>query len=161
MAKKRKTTLQKKKKKVQIGKLPPMHTFFLNPYTDARFTRCPKCDAHTKVRKKPFVIHIDPGVILNLNMSGRYCPDCDLMILHQDVVEDLLVRTFSLYNPDIIGNDYLIIGTLERKAWRKISQESGTPGDVFEHMHDFKQVVKFEPEHYGWLPDPVKQNKTD
>ena len=26
------------------GQQPPRYTFFLNPYTDARFTRCPKCD---------------------------------------------------------------------------------------------------------------------
>jgi hypothetical protein len=43
MAKKR------SQKKAQLGKLPPQHDFFLNPYSDARFTRCPKCDLATKL----------------------------------------------------------------------------------------------------------------
>ena len=28
----------------QLGKLPPRYHFFLNPYQDVRFTRCPRCD---------------------------------------------------------------------------------------------------------------------
>jgi len=27
-------------KALRIGRLPPKYTFILNPYTDARFTRC-------------------------------------------------------------------------------------------------------------------------
>ena len=37
------------------------HYFFLNPYEDYAFTKCPKCDEKTKVRKFPLAIHIDPG----------------------------------------------------------------------------------------------------
>ena len=33
------------------------HYFFLNPYEDAAFTRCPKCETKTMVRKFPLVIH--------------------------------------------------------------------------------------------------------
>ena len=36
------------------------HRFFLNPYEDMAFTKCPKCEAKTKVRKFPLVIHIEP-----------------------------------------------------------------------------------------------------
>jgi hypothetical protein len=38
-----------------------------------------------KARKRPFLIHIEPKHLLVLNMTGRYCPACDLIILHQDV----------------------------------------------------------------------------
>jgi hypothetical protein len=52
-------------------------------------------------------------------MSGKYCPRCDLLILHQDKVEELLAAALAQQNPDLIGNDYLIVGTKERKGWRE------------------------------------------
>jgi hypothetical protein len=141
-----------KKKKIQLGKLPPRHTFFLNPYPDERFTRCPECRAVMKVRKKPFLIHIDPAVLLALNMSGRYCSDCDLLILHQDVLEDLLVRAFTQHNPSIIGNKYLVIGTLERSYWQKHKGQM-TMGPALEYLHDFKKVVSYKVIPAHWGPD--------
>jgi YgiT-type zinc finger domain-containing protein len=133
-------------KRPQLGELPPKHTFFLNPYRDERFTRCPMCSQLTKVRKKPYLIHIDPRQILVLNVSGRYCPDCDLLILHQDVVEDLMVRAFQERDPSLIGNDYLIIGTVERRGWRE-----GDPKTLLANLHDFREVVTFQLEP-GWAP---------
>lgn len=41
--------------------LPKGHRFFLNPYDDFAFTKCPKCDQKTAVRKFPLVIHIEPA----------------------------------------------------------------------------------------------------
>jgi hypothetical protein len=160
MMSKKRPPMQKKKKKRQLGKLPQLHTFFLNPYTDARFTRCSQCDAQTKVRKKIFVVHIEPGQLANLNMSGRYCPNCDLMILHQDIVENMLAWAFSTHNPDVIGNDYLIMGTLERKAWKAIQSQPYNHELVFDNLHVFKKVVKFEPQRYVWAPDPEKRKDT-
>jgi len=139
-----------KKRKTQLGKLPPRYKFFLNPYPDERFTRCPECRAATKARKKPFLIHIDPMTLLALNMTGRYCPDCDLIILHQDVLEDLLVRTFEWHDPSVIGNEYLVIGTLERSYWQKHKGKMAA-GPAFDHLHDFEKVVIYEviPAHWG------------
>lgn len=146
------------KKRRTLGKLPPKHTFFLNPYTDDRFTRCPQCRKPTKIRKFPFVIHIDPNVLMTLNMSGPYCPKCDLIILHQDIVEELLTIAFVEQNPSIVGNDYVIIGTAERAFWRKASKQSGTYAELFDNLHDFKQVVIFEPERYGWMSTTDKKD---
>jgi hypothetical protein len=158
MSKKKRNNRQKKrkspsKKKRTLGNLEPMHTFFLNPYEDSRFTKCPKCLGKTKIRKHPFAINIDPNVLMTLNMSGPYCSNCDLIILHKDKVETLLVMSFEERQPDIIGNDYLIIGTVERSYWRKASKGDGTQGKFFDHLHDFENVVTFEPMHYVWGPD--------
>ena len=54
----------------RLGKLPPRYYFFLNPYSDARFTSCPKCGNKTRVRKVPLVVHIDPGQIMVLNPNS-------------------------------------------------------------------------------------------
>lgn len=155
--KKKPNNIQKRKDKSSVKhpriKLEPKYRFFLNPYEDSRFTKCPQCSGKTRIRKHPFGIHIDPDVLMTLNMSGPYCPTCDLIILHKDKVETLLVLTFETANPDIIGNDYLIMGTIERSQWRKASKEGGTVKDFFDNLHDFKKVVVFEPMHYVWLPD--------
>jgi len=140
-------------KKSRLAKFPRKHMFFLNPYTDARFTRCPKCGNRTKIRKFPFAVHIDPKTLMMLNMSGPYCPSCDLIILHKDKVEALLTASFARRDPSIIGNDYLIMGTVERAHWLKASQGQGTHQELFDNLTVFKEVVNFEPEHYGWVPD--------
>jgi hypothetical protein len=142
-----------KKKKTRLGALQPKYRFFLNPYQDVRFTNCPQCDRQTKVRKHPFFIHIDPTQPMLLNMSGRYCPHCDLLILHQDKVEELLAAVMLQHNPELIGNEYLIIGTVERGAWREGKQQPQHLKKALDNLHQFKEVVIFEPEHYGWVPD--------
>lgn len=135
----------------RLGKLEPRHTFFLNPYKDARFTNCPKCGEKMRARKKPFLVHVDPMHLVALNMTGRYCPDCDLLILHQDVLEDLLARLFSSHDPSAIGNEYLVVGTVERPYFHKHKEGAGTIGAAIENLHDFQEVVIFEPAHYGWV----------
>jgi hypothetical protein len=142
--------MSRRKEKTRLGELLPRHTFFLNPYPDQRFTRCPGCDEKTKARKKPFLIHIDPMELMLLNMTGRYCETCDLIILHKDVVEDLMARAFALHNPSVIGNEYLIIGTVESSYWRKYKGKA-TMGPAFENLHDFEKVVVYEviPAHWG------------
>ena len=66
------------------------HYFFQNPYEDAAFTRCPKCDGKTKIRKFPLVIHIDPRQLLILNKKCRYCIKCDLIITRKSELEALM-----------------------------------------------------------------------
>ncbi|MCP5098242.1 MAG: hypothetical protein GY943_22055 [Chloroflexi bacterium] len=140
-------------KKPQLGKLPPKYKFFLNPYKDFRFSRCPQCDQKTKTQKHPFFIHIDPQQLFVLNMTGKYCPTCDLLILHQDKVEELLTAAMMGHNPDVIGNNYLVIGTVERKGWREAQKNPYGLKGIFRYLHDFKKYVTFEIAHYGWLPD--------
>ena len=51
---------RKKKATTQLGKQPPCYRFFLNPYQDMRWTRCPQCENKMHLRKLPLVIHVDP-----------------------------------------------------------------------------------------------------
>ena len=141
-----------KNKKPQLGKLLPQYRFFLNPYKDFRFTRCPQCDRKMSVRKYPFFIHIDPQQPVVLNMTGKYCSHCDLLILHQDRVEELLPVALMESNPDVIGNDYLVIGTVERKGWREAQKNPYGLKSTLEYLHDFKEYVTFELANYGWGP---------
>lgn len=126
------------------------HYFFLNPYKDAAFTKCPKCQSKTKIRKFPLVIHIDPRQLLLLNKQCRYCPGCDLIIAKKADVESLVAACFEEKKPDIIGNNYLVMGVAERKDWREGKQGKMVEGEIIERMLVFKDVLNFEPARFGW-----------
>lgn len=124
--------------------------FFLNPYEDCAFTKCPKCDSKTRLRKFPLVIHIDPRQLLLLNKQCRYCARCDLIIAKKSELEALLVACFEKSRPEIIGNDYLAIGVVERKDWQEGKKGKMLQGETINRMLLFKEVLNFEPAHPGW-----------
>jgi hypothetical protein len=128
----------------RLGKQLPRYTFFLNPYTDVRFTKCPKCEGKTKQKKLPLVIHIDDGGMMVLNKTCRYCPGCDLLIAHKDEIEALLTSYYQQAAPEVVGSDYLIIGTVERSDWLRGASGDGTPQDMIHVLHDFNDVVQFK-----------------
>ena len=135
------------------------HYFFLNPYEDMAFTRCPKCEEKTKIRKHCLLIHIEPKHLFSLNKTCKYCTKCDLIIVKKVDIENLLVAICEEFAPDIVGNDYFIFGTMERKDWKeaqtgKISQQEG-----MKRSHPFKNVWKFEVSSAGWHPN--RQVKTE
>ena len=90
----------------RLGKQPPRYRFFLNPYQDARFSKCPQCANKTGQRKLPLFIHIDPKQPLLLNKTCRYCSYCDLLIAHQNELDEIITRVFTVLDPEIVGNTY-------------------------------------------------------
>jgi hypothetical protein len=136
----------------RLGGQPPRYRFFLNPYTDARFMKCPQCLAKTRQRKLPLVIHIEPLHLVSLNKTCRYCPNCDLLIAHQDQLEAWLTAFFSDQRPDVVGNEYVVLGTQDRADWLHGVHTPVSFTTAFDHMHDFSEVVRFTP-----LPSWVKQ----
>jgi len=126
------------------------HYFFLNPYEDAAFTKCPKCENNTRIRKFPLVIHIDPQQLLLLNKKCRYCVKCDLIIAKKSELESLMVACFEETKPEIIGNNYLVMGVAERRDWLEGKKGKIPQGETVEHMLVFKDVLNFEPAHFGW-----------
>ena len=140
------------KKRNRLGKLPRKYRFFLNHYREYRFTSCPQCDSKMKVRKHPFLVHVEPMQLVLVNMSARYCPSCDLLILHQDKLEENLAAALLPRNPDVIGNEYLVLGTVERKAWREAQKLEDGSQISLANLHVFKEVVMIEAEGPGWFP---------
>jgi len=136
-----------------LDNMPRRHHFFLNPYQEARFTRCPKCDGKTRLRKFPLVIHVDPRNPVALHKNCRYCPGCDLIIAHQDEVEAQLTLLFTERNPELVGNEYLVMGTLDRAVWRRSLERPMTIPELLGRLHVFKEVYRFEPARYGWVPE--------
>jgi MinD superfamily P-loop ATPase len=127
--------------------------FFLNPYADMAFTRCPKCETNTKQRKLPLVIHIESHTICVLNKTCRFCPACELVIAKRAEIEPLLLAMIGDSRRAIEKGDYLVVGTLDRADWRAGRTERRSPAQtldcawVFRDHWDFKVTG-------GWqLPD--------
>ena len=129
------------KKKQRIGELAPLYTFTVNPYPDQRFSICPSCGQRNGQRKLPLLIYIEPRYSICLNYTCRYCKQCDLLIAHKHDVEHILTNMFMQLDPDFIGNEYLIIGTVEKKSWRENMKNPKGTGDMLAHLHDFKTVL--------------------
>src|SRR5258708_33241246 len=106
-------------------------------------------------RKLPRVTHVDPMQVVSLNNTCRYCPHCDLLMAHQDDVEHFLASFFSEQKPEVVGNDYLVLGTLDRPAWKHGTQQQMNLQEMLEALHDFKTVVTFKVTG-GWVKDEAK-----
>ncbi|MCI5209610.1 MAG: hypothetical protein D3910_12650 [Candidatus Electrothrix sp. ATG2] len=145
--------VKKTHRKSNLKDMKRSHYFFLNPYQDCAFTKCPQCEAKTKVRKFPLVIHIDPRQMFILNKTCKYCVDCDLIITKQAEIEQQLTIGLLKINPDIIGNDYLVMGTLDKKDWRSREKDRDNPSETLKKMYVFKDHLDFEVIPAGWYPD--------
>ena len=132
--------------KTSKKKLKKRHKFFFNPYPDCGFTKCPKCETKTKIRKYPLVIGIDvePTQLLLFNKKCKYCPSCDLIIAKKQELESLI--------PQLSKNDYLVIGTLDRQDWVQGNKGSLSPAEIAERMYVFKAEWEFEVIPAGWYP---------
>src|SRR5262245_40971930 len=140
-------------KKKRIGKLPPRYSFILNPYTDVRLSKCPRCQKLTYLRKFPLFIHIDEWGLLALGKTCRYCSRCELIMAHQDELEAELAHSFSQMAPEVIGNEYLVLGTIDKKVWQQgLAGSSGERGEMLQHVAEFKRVLKLEVDPGGWYP---------
>jgi hypothetical protein len=54
--------------------------------------------------------------------------------------------------PDVIGNGYLVLGTIDKKIWRQGLQGTPPPlADLRKHMVDFKKHLDLKVEG-GWGP---------
>lgn len=60
---------------------------------------------------------------------------------------------FAVRDSSVIGNDYLVMGTVERKLWREGMKAPRSIEDLVRNLHDFKQVLKLEYQPGGWYPD--------
>ena len=137
--------------------LKQRHRFFLNPYIDCAFTKCPKCETKTKIRKFPLVIHIQPQQLFLLNKQCKYCPSCDLIIAKKQEIEPLMAATFVQTNPQLVGNNYVVMGTVDKKDWKEGDKNLLSPSEIIGRIYVFKDVWNFEVIPAGWYPNKAKQ----
>lgn len=64
-----------------------------------------------------------------------------------------MAACFEEKKPDIIGNDYLVMGVIETKDWREGKKGKILDIETIDRMSVFKDVLNFEPAHFGWYPE--------
>jgi hypothetical protein len=136
----------------RFGQLPPRYRFALNPWTDYRAARCPRCNGLTHPRKFALLIHVDSDELRVLGKTCKYCSKCEFIIAHQDEIEAELAAHFEQMRPNVIGNDYRVLGTVERKAWREGLAQPKAHDQVLAHTADFKEYLEIEYQPGGWYP---------
>jgi hypothetical protein len=76
----------------KLGALPPRYSFALHRDERDRFTKCPRCHAHTRLRKVPLVIHVDHPAGPRLTILGKTCGlclVCEMLLLSASPTLDL------------------------------------------------------------------------
>ncbi|MEO0356501.1 MAG: hypothetical protein AAF268_16895 [Cyanobacteria bacterium P01_A01_bin.3] len=135
----------------RFGKLPPRYTFAINPSQEVRYSKCPKCERATYPRKFPLLILINQSDPLILGKTCRYCSKCEFIIAHQDELEAALAEVVAQRDPAALGNDYFVLATVEKKAWRKGLENAQTIDDIRVHTADIKTYVELEYEPARWV----------
>lgn len=139
----------------RIGKLPPRYILGINPYRETRFSKCPKCERPTYPRKFPLLIYVkqaESGPLV-LGKTCKYCSKCEFIIVHQDELESTLAAAFAEREPAALGNDYFIIGTVEKKIWKQSLENPETPyQDILARTADIKKYVELIYEPARWVP---------
>jgi hypothetical protein len=140
----------------RFGYLRPRYNFSLNPYPELRFSRCPDCRKNTGQRKVPLLIHVDPKNLIALNYTNRYCSSCNMLIGHKHEIKHYLTELFLKIDIEVIGNDYLVFGTVEKKAWHENITDPKALNEMRQHVHDFKSYQNIRMTMAGWFPKGQK-----
>lgn len=136
----------------RLGALPARYSFVLNPYSGERFTKCPSCDAPTRVRKLPLVVHVDhldsPRLIL-LKKTCRLCLLCETLVVHRAELERVIVAASTSAGGKVPV--FVVLGTIDRRTWRRGLAGDAQLADIREHMADFKRYLRVDvtPAHWA------------
>lgn len=135
----------------RLGKLPPRHKLIRNPYEDLRLSKCPRCNRRTHKRKFALFVAVEGFGPIVLGKTCRFCTPCDLVMVHQDELEHELAVAFEARAPDVVGNEYAVLGTVDKKIWRKnLEGEAGGAVDPLAHVADFKKELTLGYDPGGW-----------
>lgn len=132
--------------KTRMGALPARFAFALNELVDARFTACPRCEAKTRARKIPLVIHVDGAGLVVLRKTCRLCVNCEMLIAHKDEIEPLI----AALGDGMDRPEYMVLGTVEPRVWRRGASSTVTVEDLVQHMADFEAYMNLEVTPGGW-----------
>lgn len=134
------------------------YRFFLNPYRNMAFTKCPKCEGKTKVRKFCLMIHCGPPKprpgqriqLLSLNKSCKFCPYCELIIAKKAELEEVLQPMFSQMGIPFSAENYFVMGTMSREDWKQNQKEPLEIKEAIKRIAVFRDVWDFEVRPAGW-----------
>ncbi|MBA2691507.1 MAG: hypothetical protein H0U65_03305 [Rubrobacter sp.] len=137
----------------RLGKKEPRYSFILNPHEGTRLSRCPRCEGRTHPRKFVLFIVVDGFGPLALGKTCKFCTRCALIMAHKDELEHELTIAFEKRDPAIIGNEYMVFGTVDKKVWQKgLEGEAPDIENMLDHVADFEREFDLHYDPGGWRP---------
>jgi hypothetical protein len=67
-------------------------------------------------------------------------------------LEELLATSMENVNPELIGNKYVVFGTVEFKDWKESTRRKTYSSDFIDKVYVFKDVWNVEIIPGGWYP---------
>ncbi|MFT6149598.1 MAG: hypothetical protein ACJAUH_002292 [Saprospiraceae bacterium] len=133
----------------------PKYNFYLNPHDIYKWTKCPKCENKTKVRKHCLMIHYKDkkknfNQLISLNKSCKFCPYCELIIAQKSEIEIYINQIITNIGLKFNPNNYFVFGTMDRNDWKKSQKEPLNQGKAFDFVAPFKDTWDFEIQPAGW-----------
>jgi hypothetical protein len=83
----------------------------------------------------------EPRLVL-LNKTCRLCVVCETLIVHRAELERVIIA--SGFSTAAHGHDYVVLGTIDRRIWRRGFAGDAQLADIREHMADFKKYLKVD-----------------
>ena len=68
-------------------------------------------------------------------------------------METQLVLHVSEHFPADVGNDYLVLGTMERAAWNENRRNPKSLPEILDAVADFREVLTIKVRPAGWYRD--------
>ena len=75
-----------------------------------------------------------------------------MVIVHQEKLERLLAGQLRAMGYSVRQPDYLVLGTVDPKVWRRGLTGAVSLDDVVQHMVDFRKHLTIEQTGRGWEP---------
>jgi tetratricopeptide (TPR) repeat protein len=136
-------------------RLEARYKCFENAHAYAAFTRCPDCDAPTKLRQIYLVVELGIRDTMVVKLGCRVCDASDLLIVRLSELERAMIAVLQPLRPELIGCAYGVIGTIEPATARQFLKTDGpflSPKQLSELVHFCADYVTYEPSMWGWEP---------
>ena len=83
-----------------------------------------------------------------------------MVMVHRAELEAELAHGLRPSAPEAIGNDYLVLGTMQKKIWQKALNGKGQSLEgMLEHVADFKHQYELDYKPGGWYPATRESKK--
>ncbi len=101
------------------------------------------------------VIHVDSVGLVLLRKTCRLCVACEMLIVHEAEMGDMID---GLRSHRLDMREYLVLGTLDARTWRRGFSGSVTIDEVADTMADFKAYMQVDitPRHWSRKNDAVE-----
>lgn len=135
----------------RFGKTLPRYSFLLNAHPDQRLSSCPKCRRPTHARKFALFVSVKGYGPLVLGKTCKFCTPCELILCDQAELEAELVVAFEKIGPEHIGNEYLVLGTFDKNAWKQgVKGKPVALDQSTDYLADFVKYYDLEVDPGGW-----------